>query len=273
MATAMSAKSFSATAGVASRPVARSVRPSARRVPVVCQAQRDSLVQGVAQKFASAGAAALLTLGGFSSFPAIASEFDILAEPTPTTTYFIDDAAVLSKSTRSDITKTLKLLEVETGYRLEVVTVRKLEFETDAFAFVDKALENWYPSPEAADKKGVLLVVTASKEGALTGGKSFNEAIGDDLVDSIISDNIPIFTEEEKYNQTVTSSLERIAAKLKGEPVPAAPLRNDSERVRTFKTKEETEKNKNVTSTVVVSLLVIAVVVPMLQYYGYTAKE
>jgi hypothetical protein len=29
-------------------------------------------------------------------------------------------------------------LQTTTGYRLEVVTVRKLEFETDAFAFADK---------------------------------------------------------------------------------------------------------------------------------------
>jgi len=29
-------------------------------------------------------------------------------------------------------------LQTTSGYRLEVVTVRKLEFETDAFAFADK---------------------------------------------------------------------------------------------------------------------------------------
>jgi hypothetical protein len=29
-------------------------------------------------------------------------------------------------------------MQIETGYRVEVVTVRKLEFETDAFAFADK---------------------------------------------------------------------------------------------------------------------------------------
>ncbi len=38
--------------------------------------------------------------------------------------------------------------------------------------------------------------------------------------------------------------------------------------MRTYKTKEEVEKSKTVTSTVVITLLVIAVVVPMLQYYG-----
>jgi uncharacterized protein len=52
-----------------------------------------------------------------------------------------------------------------------------------------------------------------------------------------------------------------------------APKRNDEARQRTYKTKEETDKVKGVTSTVVVALLFIAVVVPMLQYYGYTARD
>lgn len=81
--------------------------------------------------------------------------------------------------------------------------------------------ETWYPEA-ASDKKGVLLVVTSSKEGAVTGGKAFVAAVGDDLIDSIVSDNIPIFTEEEKYNQTVVSSVERLEAKLNDQPVPGA---------------------------------------------------
>lgn len=52
-----------------------------------------------------------------------------------------------------------------------------------------------------------------------------------------------------------------------------APTRLDVSRQRTYKTKEEVEKSKTLTSTVVVTLLVIAVVVPMLQYYGYTARD
>lgn len=65
----------------------------------------------------------------------------------------------------------------------------------------------------------------------------------------------------------------RLEAQFKGEPVPAAPQRADTNRQRTYKTKEETEKSKSVTGTVVASLLLIAVVVPMLQYYGYTARD
>ncbi len=63
------------------------------------------------------------------------------------------------------------------------------------------------------------------------------QAVGDDLVDSIISDNIPVLTEQEKFNETAVSSVQRLAAKLRGQPVPAAPQRADSARQRTYKTK------------------------------------
>lgn len=61
---------------------------------------------------ASAGAAAMLTMGSLSG-AAVASEFDVLAEPRPTNTYFVDDAGVLSRSTKSDINKRLSILEVQ----------------------------------------------------------------------------------------------------------------------------------------------------------------
>jgi hypothetical protein len=52
------------------------------------------------------------------------------------------------------------------------------------------------------------------------------QAVGDELLDSIVSDNIPIWTEEERYNQTVLSSVDRIEAQLTGQPVPGACSRH-----------------------------------------------
>lgn len=43
-----------------------------------------------------------------------------------------------------------------------------------------QVLEGWYPSAEEGDKRGVVLVVTAAKEGAVTGGKSFLD-VGDQM--------------------------------------------------------------------------------------------
>lgn len=42
------------------------------------------------------------------------------------------------------------------------------------------------------------------------------QAIGDSLVDSVVGDNIPIFTEEEKFNEAVSSIVKRVEAKLSG---------------------------------------------------------
>ncbi len=65
-----------------------------------------------------------------------------------------------------------------------------------------------------------FLTLTSGKEGAISGGDSFMNAVGDELLDSIVGDQIPIYTEQEKYNLTVESVIERISAQLEGREVP-----------------------------------------------------
>jgi len=57
-------------------------------------------------------------------------------------------------------------------------------------------------------------------------------------------------------------------AKLTGQADPGPPAKASTERVRTYKTKGETADKKGVTGPIVLTLLFIAVVVPMLQYWG-----
>jgi uncharacterized membrane protein YgcG len=116
-------------------------------------------------------------------------------------------------------------------------------------------------------------LVTSGKEGALVGGDAFKKALGDDLIYSVIEDNIPIFTEEEKFNEAAMTSINRIVAVLDGKNDPGAPQRASNNRKRTYKTKEETDRVKPVTGPVVITLLFIAFVVPMLQFYGYVSKD
>lgn len=58
-----------------------------------------------------------------------------------------------------------------------------------------------------------------------------------------------------------------------GQKDPGAPQRASEGRTRTYKTKGETQDKKGIFSTIVLVLLGISVVVPMLQYWGYTSKE
>lgn len=56
------------------------------------------------------GAAALLTLSPLSG-AALANEFDLLAEGTPST-YVLDDAGVINKTTKRSVNDQLEQLEV-----------------------------------------------------------------------------------------------------------------------------------------------------------------
>ena len=65
---------------------------------------------------------------------------------------------------------------------------------------------------------GTILALTTTPDARFPLG--MRQASSEDLLDSIVSDNIPIYTEQEKYNQCITSVVDRLAAQLKGETVP-----------------------------------------------------
>jgi len=220
---------------------------------------------------ASLAASASLLVG--TPDMAQATEIEILQTPAPTEGYIVDDARVLSRAGAGALSRVLKDLEKNTGYHLNVVTVRKLVFEQDPFAFGDKVLETWYPTLEEGNNKGNLLLVQVTKEGAVVGGPNFLKAVGDDVLDSILTKNIPINLEDDKFNQALTSSVERISAVLEGKPDPGPPATFEKKKGSNYRTKDETTAKREVFSNVVIGLLVISFVVPMLQYFGYVAGD
>ena len=218
------------------------------------------------------GAAASLALG--APDVATAAELEILQTPAPASLkgYIVDDGQLLSRAASGSINSRLKELEEATGYHVNVITVRKLVFEQDPFAFGDKVLETWYPTLEEGNNKGNLLLVKNTKEGAVVGGPAFLKGVGNDVLDSILSKNIPINLDEEKYGEALTSSVDRIVAALEGKADPGPPVKYEKSREKTYKTKEETNEKRGLLN-VVIGLLVISFVVPMVQYFGYVAGD
>ncbi len=238
-------------------------------------ADRTSGVDAAARALGTAACGAMLAMsvmvGGVDA--ANAGEIEILATPAPTEGYIVDDAGLMSRSTATTVNKTLKELEDETGFHLNVVTVRKLVFETDPFAFGDKVLETWYPTVEEGNDKGNLLLVKSTKDGALVGGPKFLKSVGDDLIDSVLTSNYGINLEQEKYNEALTSSVKRVAAVLEGREDPGPPEKYEAAKGSNFKTRAETNAKRDVFANVVIGLLVISFVVPMLQYAGYVIGD
>lgn len=203
----------------------------------------------------------------------LASEFDVLSEGPPKESYVVDDAGVLSRVTRSELKQLLSDLESRKDIRINFITVRKLTSKADAFEYADQVLERWYPTVEQGKNKGIVVLVTSQKEGAITGGPVFIQAIGENILDATVSENLPVLATDEKYNEAVISSAKRLVAAVDGLPDPGGPKVKDNKRESNFKTKQETEEKRGQFTLVVGGLLVIAVVVPMAQYYAYVSKK
>ncbi|CAL5208554.1 unnamed protein product [Lathyrus oleraceus] len=204
---------------------------------------------------------------------ALASEFDVINERPAKDSYVVDDAGVLSRVTKSDLKRLLSDLESRKNFHINFITLRKLTSKADAFEFADQILERWYPSVEEGNDKGIVVLVTSQKEGAVTGGPAFVQAVGEKILDATVSENLPVLATDEKYNEAIYSTAKRLVAAIDGLPDPGGPLVKDDKRESNFKSKQETEEKRGQFSLVVGGLLVIAFVVPMVQYYAYIAKK
>ncbi|XP_042475487.1 UPF0603 protein At1g54780, chloroplastic-like [Macadamia integrifolia] len=225
------------------------------------------------------GLAALALSFAINFFPvtltdsAIASEFDILNARPSTESYVVDDAGVLSRVTKSDLKQLLSDLESRKNFHINFVTVRKLTSKADAFEYGDQVLERWYPTIEEGNNKGIVVLVTSQKEGAITGGPAFIQAVGENVLDATVSENLPVLATEEKYNEAMYSTAKRLVAAIDGLPDPGGPKFQENKRESNFKSREETDEKRGQFTLVVGGLLVIAFVVPMAQYYAYVSKK
>ena len=168
--------------------------------------------------------------------------------------------------------KKLVKVEGDTGYHLNVVTLRKLLSETDAYAYADKVLEGWYPTREEGDRKGVLVLVSTGADGGFSAGPAFLQAVGDDTLEGVMTENVPYFGQQEKWNEATVTSVNRLAARLAGEADPGAPKMERKGPGRrgkaNYQTKTRTTSKKANYTFIVGSLLVIAFVVPMAQLFA-----
>ncbi|KAI4301836.1 hypothetical protein L6164_035076 [Bauhinia variegata] len=204
---------------------------------------------------------------------ALASEFDVLNEGPAKESFVVDDAGVLSRVTKSDLKQLLSDLESRKNFHINFITVRKLTSKADAFEYADQVLERWYPSVEEGNNKGIVVLVTSQKEGAITGGPAFVQAVGENVLDATVSENLPVLATDEKYNEAIYSTAKRLVAAIDGLPDPGGPKFEDNKRESNFKSREETEEKRGQFTLVVGGLLVIAFVVPMAQYYAYVSKK
>lgn len=256
------------------QPVSYPVQPALQSTSLE-QPTPPSLLQKVGNGLAAISLATMANLG--TPYMTPAAEVDVLSTPTPSTEYIFDDGELLSKSTLSDLQNKLPLVEAKTGYRINVVTLRKLVAFEDAFQFADNLIETWYPTAELGDKKAVFVIVKNSKEGGLVGGPSFSKNVPGSVIESIINDNVGKLVTQEKFNQAITSTVSRLETVLSGKPDPGPPRgledKEQPQQTATYKSKDETDSKRGVYTAVFGALVAISFIAPMVQFFGYTKDD
>jgi uncharacterized protein len=184
-------------------------------------------------------------------------------------TWVIDKAEVLSRLNEGRLSNTLDNLAKKTGKEVRMVTIHRLDYGETTDSFTDALFKKWYPTPQAQANQALLVIDTLTNTTAIRTGEAVKSMMAEDIAESVASETVMVpLRDGNKYNQALLDASDRLVAVLSGEPDPGPPVVEEKVQVAgTFKSAEETD-TKN--STIwVVTILIIATVVPMATYFFY----
>jgi len=190
--------------------------------------------------------------------------------PLPTAdSWVMDRAEVLSLSSEGKISAALEKLAEQTGYEVRMVTIHRLDYDETAQSFADKLFEKWFPTEAEQAKQVVIVLDNVTDNIGIHTGSQVKDLLTDEIAQSVTQETMTIpLNQGNKYNQAFIDASDRLSAVLSGQPDPGPPQVNDTTQVgRTFATAEETQSS-NATFWVI-TILIVATVVPMATYYYY----
>ena len=184
-------------------------------------------------------------------------------------TWVIDQGDILSRSTETNLSKSLETLAEKTGYEVRFVTFRRLDYGETIDTFAQKLFDKWFPTSETSKNQTLLVLDKITNNSALVTGDGVKSLLTPDIAKSVNEESLQIpLRDGDKYNEAVVAVADRVATVLSGEPDPGPPQVTENVKVEgTFKKAEET-KGGDATVAVIV-LLLLATVIPMVTYYWY----
>ncbi|MCS7030577.1 MAG: TPM domain-containing protein [Gloeomargarita sp. SKYG116] len=189
---------------------------------------------------------------------------------TPPASWVFDEADVFSPSTVNQVNRTLTQLSQDTGFQVHVVSLRRLDYGETASSFGEKLFQRWFPDGGA--KQVLLTLVARTATADLQAGSEVIPLLPSATALSIVEDTLLKLVRRDVYNQALVDTVTRLQAVLSGQPDPGPPP-EDVERIEgNFATAAETRQTKDISTAVVVVLLILATVIPMVTYYWYVQR-
>ncbi|MBD2340391.1 TPM domain-containing protein [Calothrix sp. FACHB-156] len=190
-------------------------------------------------------------------------------------TWVVDEADAISRINEGKISSTLSDLAKQTGYETRIVTIRRLDYGETPESFAKALFEKWFPSKEAQANQTLLVIDTVTNGTAIITGDKVKSLLTDSIAESVASETLMApLRDGNKYNQAFLDASDRLVAVLSGQTDPGPPKIVENVQVEgTFKTAEETNKDKGNATAWVVGLLIAATVIPMATYYLYQVNQ
>ncbi|MEO1391298.1 MAG: TPM domain-containing protein [Cyanobacteria bacterium J06634_5] len=205
--------------------------------------------------------------------PALATGLYSMPQSPNSDTWFLDEADQVSRLNEGKIEGELKKLAQSTGDEVRFVTIHRLDYGETAQTFADQLFERWFPTPEEAANKTLIVLDDVTNTLGISVGEGTAALLTNDIAQSIVGETMKVpLLRGNQYNQSFLAATERLSAVLAGEPDPGPPdYDNTIDTERNFATAEETEATRGSSTIVVVVLLIAATVIPMATYYWYVS--
>lgn len=201
------------------------------------------------------------------SLPALALSLgDLPIEPP--SARVLDDADVLSISSRTDIERQLDQFG-DDRVDARLVTVSRLDYGLTLPELSRQLLERWSSAP-GGDARLLLLIDSQTKSAAIAASAALERQLPPDLLRSTARTTMaqPL-REGNRYRQATVAGLERLATVLRGGEDPGEPQPSEEAAVvSNIPSHEETVESNGFTWVVV--LLVVGSVVPMLTWWVFS---
>lgn len=188
---------------------------------------------------------------------------------TPPAAVFFDEANVVPAASESQIVKSLTKLGDSTGLTVRFVMVRAMPYGTLPQEYAEELFGDW----GLGDKDVLFVGGSKVARGGLALGTEAKKLVTPEMVESIGADTFSLKAIEAQYSLAVSDVINRLIPILNGREDPGPPVIIREDAGPTFKTKKDTSEERSKYSTVVIVLLVIACLVPMLQYYWYVKDD
>ncbi len=210
------------------------------------------------------------------SLPAAATalyEIPTISQGVPT--WSIDKAGVLSLATKTKINSVMEKLAADTSKEIRFVTIHRFDYGDNAQIFANKIFQKWFPTEETQKNQMLILLDDLTNTTGVVTGLGVKEVMSDAVATSIATETmlVPLRTGN-KYNQSFSDAVDRVAAVVSGQPDPGPPvIKEEAVAGSTYLTAEETNANRFSFTTIVIVLLIAATVLPMATWWWYQNQD